>query len=185
MGINVNFVISKAVAYISEIVTSENVKFEQSGQAADLIKLMDLLSDLVFQVDFSLMSSVTEVQELYDMYRNRLADESNIEIRTLLKLSSYIYTVVHDEYSEDQVNPWQEYIDRLGDLIALHSTVDPIHSCQDESILSGMSSTSWVQLLSNNPWLVAAVSIQYIPSYYLLDILVGIDAEIKPVSTTA
>lgn len=175
MDINVNFVISKTVGYISELIASEKVKFEQSGQGDDLFKLMDMLTDLVFQVDFSLMASVIEVQELYDNYRNRLADESNIEIRTLLKLSSYIHTVVHDEYSEKQVNPWIEYIDRLSILISLHSTVNTIHTCQDESILTGMGSNSWSGLLVNNPWLVAAVSIQYIPSYYLLDILVGIE----------
>lgn len=175
MGISVNDVLSTTVSFISETVETEKIKFNESSDPRDLIQVKSLIADLGFQVDFSLMSSVTEVQELYDIYRNKLADESNIEIRTLLKLANHINIFLNDTYSHDSEQPWREYIDRLADLISIHRNVDSLKTCQDDSICSGMSNKEWFVLLENNPWLVAAVSLQYVPNYYLITIITDLN----------
>lgn len=171
LNISVNDVLSSVAGFISETIEAEKLKYNESDNPTELLQVKSLIADLGFQVDFSLMSSVTEVQEIYDMYRNKLADESNIEIRTLLKLANHIHNYLNDNYVTDVINPWSKYIDRLAALISLHRNVEHVSTCQDESILSGMDHREWLKLLNNNPWLVAAVSIQYIPSYYNMVIL--------------
>lgn len=178
MTVSVNAIISNTVDYLTESVTAEKLKFAESGDPQDLTKLIDMIADLGFQTDFSLMKSAVEVQEVYDIYRNRPPEESNLEIRLLLNLSSHIYNTLMDEFqSNSNIDSWESYITRLAKLITLHSQVDPSSSCQDESLLTGMDTKEWKTLLVNNPWLVAAVTIQYIPSYYLTTLLLGLERE--------
>lgn len=178
MSVSVNAIISNTVDYLTESVTAEKLKFAESDDPQDLTKLMDMIADLGFQTDFSLMKSAVEVQEVYDIYRNRPAEESNLEIRLLLSLSSHIYNILMDEFhTNTNMDSWETYLSKLAKLITLHSRVDVTLSCQDESLLTGMDYKEWKSLLTNNPWLVAAVTIQYIPSYYLTTLLLGLPRE--------
>lgn len=170
MNINVNDILSKIVGYLSEALITENVKFEATEDASDVLKLTSMITDIRFQIDFTLMSSAVEVQELYDKYRNRPTEESNIEIRTLMDLAGYIHILVNDEYEAlNHVSQWERLISRLVKLLILHSAVVLEETCQDESITNGMSYDEWNRLLKANPWLVAAVCIRLIPGYYILD----------------
>ena len=171
MNIKVNDVLSHVVSNLTEVVATEMTKGNVSGDHTDTLKVTSMLIDLRFQIDFTLMWSVKEVQDLYDKYRNRPAEESNIEIRTLFDLASSINIFVNDTYKDGtSPQPWVGLIDRLSDLITLHSEVNPQHTTQDESITQGMDASTWKTLLKANPWLVAAVCIRLIPGYYMLDI---------------
>ena len=170
MNINVNDILSKIVGYLSEALITENVKFEATEDASDVLKLTSMITDIRFQIDFTLMSSAVEIQELYDKYRNRPTEESNIEIRTLMDLAGYIHILVNDEYEAlNHVSQWERLISRLVKLLILHSAVVLEETCQDESITNGMSYDEWNRLLKANPWLVAAVCIRLIAGYYILD----------------
>ena len=179
MSVNVNDILSTTVDYLTETVVAEKLKFVESGDSRDLTMILDMVSDLGFQTDFALMKSPTEIQELYDIYRNKPADESNVEVRLLLNVASHIHNVLMDKAPVPEARAWDEYIVRLANLLTLHSNVKPEYSFQDESLISGMDFKQWDGLLKNNPWLVAAVSIQYIPNYYLTSILLGVDTLIK------
>lgn len=174
MNINVNLVLATVVSFLKETVATEKIKYIASKNEEDLMKIYGLIADIGFQVDFPLMASVVEIQELYDSYRIKLAGESNVEIRTILKLTNHIHNHLCDEYGTQQNDPWDAYIDRLTKLLTLHSEVDPRQTCQDESITSVLSPSDWNSLLVNNPWLVTLVSIHYIPSYYNMAMLLDL-----------
>lgn len=183
MHININDVLTATLAYLDEALSTEIIKAGITEDPVDLDKLIAMINDIRFQIDFTLMGSAVEVQELFDKYRNRPADESNIEIRTLLDLVTYIKTYVHDNYGQDVVNVgiacntkggiYYNLIERLADLITMHSTVDKLNTCQDESITQTMNTNAWIDLLRANPWLVAAVCLRLIPGYYVIDITVN------------
>lgn len=183
MKVNVNLVLSTAVSFLKETVVTQKIKYAASKNEEDLMKIYGLIADLGFQVDFPLMASVVEIQDLYDSYRIKLAGESNIEIRTILKLTNHIHNFILDEYGDTNNNPWNDYITRLAQLLTLHSDVKLSSTFQDESILSGMNIAEWANLLENNPWLVAVVSVHYIPSYYLMSILMDLDATLPTTET--
>lgn len=171
MNIKVNDILSQVVGYLSEAVTTEHIKFDTSKNSDDVVKILEMLTDIRFQVDFTLMSSAIEVQELYDKYRNRPTEESNIEIRTLMDLANYIHILVCDDYERvGHTTQWDMLINRLAQMVSLHSNVLMESTCQDESITNGMDTDTWKTLLNSNPWLVAAVCIRLIPGYYILNI---------------
>lgn len=172
MNIKVNDMLSLIVTYLNEVIATEFVMYTQSKDASNMVKLAGMLIDVRFQIDFTLMSSALEVQELYDKYRSRPVEESNIEIRTLMDISGYIHMMLLDEESEDESQPYSDFIERLARMITLHSTVDMAITCQDESMTQTMNETSWVSLLHANPWLVAMVCIRFIPSYYIVDMAI-------------
>lgn len=167
-------VLSDCLAFLSEANDTLTMKKDIVPEQNELELFTYLISDLSFQVDFCLINSVTQIQEIYDGYRNKPAEESNIQIRTLLNLATHIYTKVQDA----DANGWDQLIARLGKILTLHSKVDPRLTCQDESILECMSYDSWKVTLTNNPWLVAAVCIQQIPSYYILKLVSGTSEEV-------
>lgn len=174
MTIRITEVLSNALSFLHEENSTLRMKKEMLPEGEDLELFIHLISDLSFQVDFCLISSITQIQEIYDGYRNKQAEESNIQIRTLLNLATHLHNGLQDE----ELQGWIELIDRLGKMLTLHSKVDPRLTCQDESILECMSYDSWKVTLTNNPWLVAAVCIQQIPSYYILKLVSGISEEI-------
>ena len=149
------------------------MKKEILPEGEDLELFIHLISDLSFQVDFCLISSITQIQEIYDGYRNKQAEESNIQIRTLLNLATHLHNGLQDE----KLQGWFELIDRLTKVLTLHSSVDKQLTCQDESILDCMSISDWKTALTNNPWLVAAVCIQLIPTYYILQLVTDTQIE--------
>lgn len=162
---------------MDEAITTEFIKSSETKNAQDLTKLIEMVIDIRFQTDFTLMSSPVEVQELYDKYRNRPADESNVEIRTLLDLAAYVKIIINDEHGltlkTTNGDPYNICITRLVDLLTLHSNVDEQYTCQDESITATMNKEVWKNLLKANPWLVAAVLIRMIPGYHIMDIAIN------------
>ena len=174
MSINITEVLSNALSFLHEENSTLRMKKEILPEGEDLELFIHLISDLSFQVDFCLISSITQIQEIYDGYRNKQAEESNIQIRTLLNLATHLHNRLQDEWDQG----WFELIDRLAKVLTLHSSVDKQLTCQDESILDCMSVSDWKIALINNPWLVAAVCIQHIPSYYILKLVSGIKDEV-------
>ena len=181
MNINVNETLTSVLSYLNEAITTEFIKFAGTKDSTDLDKLVTMITDIRFQLDFTLMSSAVEIQELYDKYRNRPADESQIEIRMLFDLASFIKCEINDKYgyvNESRANnkdtdPYVIFILRLATLLTLHSNVVSTDTCQDESVTEVMDYASWRKLLLSNPWLVAAVCIRLIPGYYILDITIN------------
>ena len=172
MIINVNDTISTVVTYLNEVIAAEFIMYNKSGDSADIVKLAEMLLDVRFQIDFTLMSSATEIQELYDKYRNRPVDESNIEVRTIMDLAAYIQMTMSDTALSTNDTPYLTLISRLADLLTLHSNVDISLTCQDESITQTIDHQGWCALMKANPWLVAMVCIRLIPSYYIVDMAV-------------
>lgn len=171
MNIKVNDMLSLIVTYLNEVIATEFVMYTQNKDASNMVKLAGMLIDVRFQIDFTLMSSALEVQELYDKYRSRPVEESNIEIRTLMDISGYIHMMLQDE-EEDATQPYDDFITRLARMVTLHSNVDLAITCQDESMTQTMQETAWISLLHANPWLVAMVCIRFIPSYYIVDMAI-------------
>lgn len=181
MNIKVNDILASVLSFLDEAITTEYIKASGIEDSSDLTKLLEMITDIRFQLDFTLMSSVLEVQEFYDRYRNRPVEESNIEIRTLMDLITFIKIKLNDEHgfntnhvrSSTTDGPYKLLIQRLADLLTLHSNVEVINSCQDDSFIKTMNANAWSDLLSANPWLVAAVCIRLIPAYYIIDITVN------------
>lgn len=173
MTIKITEVLSNALSFLHEENSTLRMKKEILPEGEDLELFIHLISDLSFQVDFCLISSITQIQEIYDGYRNKQAEESNIQIRTLLNLATHLHNGLQDEKAQG----WFELIDRLTKVLTLHSSVDKQLTCQDESILDCMSVSDWKTTLTNNPWLVAAVCIQLIPTYYILQLVTDTQIE--------
>lgn len=176
MSINMSEVISTTVAYLSENIYAEQLKYEISNDYSDFNLLLELITDLGFQVDFHLMTSVVEVQLLYDGYRIKKVEESNIQMRTLLKLTTHIINYINDNFGDtttSAVSLHVALIERLVYTLTLHSNVDFLKTCQDDSIVNGMNAIEWRDILDNNPWLIAAICIQHIPSVYLMELISG------------
>lgn len=178
MSINITEVLSNALSFLHEENSTLRMKKEILPEGEDLELFIHLISDLSFQVDFCLISSITQIQEIYDSYRNKQAEESNIQIRTLLNLATHLHNRLQDEWDQG----WFELIYRLTMVLTLHSSVDKQLTCQDESILDCMSVSDWKTALTNNPWLVAAVCIQMIPTFYILQLVTDTQSE-KPHET--
>ena len=173
MTIKITEVLSNALSFLHEENSTLRMKKEILPEGEDLELFIHLISDLSFQVDFCLISSITQIQEIYDGYRNKQAEESNIQIRTLLNLATHLHNGLQDEKAQG----WFELINRLTKVLTLHSSVDKQLTCQDESILDCMSVSDWKTTLTNNPWLVAAVCIQLIPTYYILQLVTDTQIE--------
>ena len=173
MTIKITEVLSNALSFLHEENSTLRMKKEILPEGEDLELFIHLISDLSFQVDFCLISSITQIQEIYDGYRNKQAEESNIQIRTLLNLATHLHNGLQDEMDRG----WIELIDRLTEVLTLHSSVDKRLTCQDESILDCMSESDWNTTLTNNPWLVAAVCVQLIPTYYILQLVTDTQIE--------
>lgn len=173
MNINVNDTLSLIVTYLNEVIATEFIMYTKSKDSQDMVKLAGMLLDIRFQVDFTLMSSAVEVQELYDKYRSRPIEESNIEVRTIMDLATYIQMVLNDGPGIDDGDvPYLTFISRLADSLTLHSNVDMSLTCQDESITQTIAHENWIALMQSNPWLVAMICIRLIPSYYIVDMAI-------------
>ena len=170
MTIKVNDVLSEVVTYLNELIATEIVMFSKTNVMDNIVALNDFLLDVRFQIDFTLMSSPVEVQELYDKYRIREVSESNLVIRSLMDLAGHIRIYIDDNNTTP--NGYITFIDRLAGLLTMHSTVDLDLTCQDESFTLTMDKHSWVRLMESNPWLVATVCIRMIPSYYIVDMTI-------------
>ena len=164
-------VLSNTLSFLQEANDTLRVKSDIVPESNELELFTYLVADLGFQVDFCLISSITQIQEIYDGYRNKQVEESNIQIRTLLNLATHIHNTLTDE----NLTGWVELIERLTSVLTLHSNVDHKLSCQDESILDCMSAKDWKTALTHNPWLVAAVCIQQLPAYYILQLTSNIE----------
>lgn len=181
MNIKVNDILASVLSFLDEAITTEYIKATGIENSSDLTKLLEMITDIRFQLDFTLMSSALEVQEFYDKYRNRPVEESNIEIRTLMDLITFIKIKLNDEHgfnvnnirSSTTDSPYKLFIQRLADLLTIHSNVEITNSCQDDSFIKTMNANTWSDLLSANPWLIAAVCIRLIPTYYIIDITVN------------
>jgi hypothetical protein len=180
MSIKVNEILTSVLSYLDEAITTEFIKSIEIEDSSDVAKLIEMVTDIRFQLDFTLMSSAVEIQELYDKYRNRPVEESNIEIRTLMDLAGFIKIRINDEYGVGSIKvgshtlpTYNVFIDRLADLLTLHSNIDTSYTCQDDSLTQTMNVDMWTNLLRANPWLVAAVCIRLIPGYYIIDITVN------------
>lgn len=180
MNIKVNDILASVLSFLDEAISTEYIKASGIGDSSDVIKLIGMITDIRFQLDFTLMSSAGEVQEFYDKYRNRPVEESNVEIRTLMDLATFIKIKINDEHGSDSdktnnhMSPvYNNFIERLSDLLTLHSNVNSDYTCQDDSLTQTMDIETWHRLLKANPWLVSAVCIRLIPTYYIIDITVN------------
>lgn len=165
----VNDVLGLVTAYLNETIATHFIIFTKSNDPAEIVKLSEMLIDIRFQTDFTLISSSAEIQEIYDKYRNRPAGESNSSIRLLMDLSTYIKMSILDE---DGDVGYTQFIVRLIGLLTFHSNVESRLTCQDDSITDTIDDVVWHNLLINNPWLVAMVCIRLIPSYYIVDMAI-------------
>lgn len=186
--IDVIDVMTKTTEFLTDAVMCERIKIEHGDDGANLLKVIGMVLDVRFQIDFNLVTSATEIQEIYNKYRNLPIDESKIEIRTLMDIATFIKSHVDSTYpagrgpiTPPSKNPTMvldryksaytsDLIPQLASTISMHSAVNLTYTCQDASVTDALSDTMWVELLNSNPWLVSMVLIRMIPARYIIEL---------------
>lgn len=171
-----NQIISETIIYVNEEFTGIRDFAIRFGDFDEYKQVSELLVRIVRNTDFHLVRTNSELQELYNTIRyNDGEDTGNFGIRFICGVADFIlsYSAI-DDFSVTELH------EALADMVTVHNSVDRDKTCYDTEFLETLKYQDWVEVFKNNPWLVACVVLNKMPSIILLKMLLSDELDDKP-----
>lgn len=158
-----SYIISRVTEIESEYIPFENELIEDTDPI--FVKKLKLLLSLRYNLDLNFVTTETELQKFFDTHIAR--PDTNVLVRTILDwLNTFIALI--------GVETWNSIADELINVLTFNSkiNIDKKRSCYNDYILEGGAIFAEYanSFIYNNPWVVLAGLIKFIPSSIILSL---------------